>query len=421
MNPQYSVVVLCALLLTLTRAGVGAPAFVTSAGWQTSSLAGPQPEKSTYWSTHPSATATWSPAFNGPVRAQVWFYKIVHQPNDDPAVRFEVAHDGQLATQVVNCVTGVSSWVSLGTYDFAGGSNEFVRLTKTTPAVNTRISALRFDLLNDAQPPAIIQSFTLDEITGGPLVQPVAAMHLRIHARADLKDGPLDPRGWKLVFQDEFNGPELDRRVWQVESGSPGHILSSRWPENVVVTNGLLRLLTRKEARGGKVWTTGNIWTRTYQAQYGYFEARMRIAKASGLNNAFWLMTTNKPTDPIHFEIDITEAHYPNIHTMTLHNWSGKHTATGARFIAEEDLSSDFHLYALEWNARELIWYFDGQVVRRSSNTFCHAASPLRLSSAVGRWAGRISDALDGTSMDVDWVRVYQRAEPAAHVNGPTK
>lgn len=400
------------LCLLVAGAAQASPSFVTSAGWQNSSVAGLQPEKNTYWTTQPGATATWRPAFSGPVRAQVWFYKIVHQQNGDPKVHLEIAHSGQIATQFVTCAEGSSAWVALGAYDFAGGDAEFVRLTKVSRGVPTRIGAVRFDLLNDSHPPAVIQSFTLDDVTGGPLVQSTETMHLRTHTRSDLKAGPPDSKAWKLVFHDEFNGPELDRQVWQAESGSPGHILSSRWPENVVVTNGLLRLLTKKEDRGGKPWTTGNIWTKTYQAKYGYFEARMRIAKASGLNNAFWLMTTNKPGDPIHFEIDITEAHYPNIHTMTLHNWAGKHTATGTRFTTEEDLSSDFHLYALEWNAHELIWYLDGQVVRRCNNTFCQAASPLRLSSAVGRWAGRISDALDGTSMDVDWVRVYQRAEP---------
>jgi hypothetical protein len=30
-------------------------------------------------------------------------------------------------------------------------------------------------------------------------------------------------------------------------------------------------------------------------------------------------------------------------------------------------------------------------------------------STAVFRWAGPITDALDGKSMDVDWVRIWRR------------
>ena len=46
------------------------------------------------------------------------------------------------------------------------------------------------------------------------------------------------------------------------------------------------------------------------------------------------------------------------------------------------------------------------------SHDYCRAASPLRLSSAVIRFAGRITEALDGTAQVVDWVRVYERADP---------
>jgi hypothetical protein len=38
----------------------------------------------------------------------------------------------------------------------------------------------------------------------------------------------------------------------------------------------------------------------------------------------------------------------------------------------------------------------------------------VRLSSAVGTFAGTVSDALDGTSMDVDYVRVYRLVDEAS-------
>lgn len=220
---------------------------------------------------------------------------------------------------------------------------------------------------------------------------------------------PIDAE-WIMVFRDEFNGEALDER-WAVHHNKPeGHIMSSRWKENIEVKDGLLRLLTKKEERGGKSWTSGKVWTKDFRPQYGYFEARMRLGTATGLNNAFWLMTPNKRTDPIHFEIDITEARHPNIHTMTVHNWAGEHKASGTKMYTEETLSNTFHVYGLEWSETELVWYFDGKEVRRTSNDYCHAPSPVLLSSAVGAFAGRVTDALDGTSQDIDWVRVYKRA-----------
>jgi beta-glucanase (GH16 family) len=214
---------------------------------------------------------------------------------------------------------------------------------------------------------------------------------------------------WELTFRDEFDGDKLDRSVWDVESAAPGHIQSSRWPENVVVKDGFCRFLTRKEQRGGKDWTSGSIWTKTFKQQEGFFEARLKIGAASGLNNAFWLMTQNKKTDPVHFEIDVCEAHYPDKVPMNLHNWAGEHWAKSKTWDAPMDLSKDFHVYGLEWDDKDLVWYFDGKEIRRLKHTICKDAATVRLSTAVFPWAGKITDALDGASMDVDWVRIYKR------------
>ncbi len=72
-------------------------------------------------------------------------------------------------------------------------------------------------------------------------------------------------------------------------------------------------------------------------------------------------------------------------------------------------MSKDFHLYGLEWNEKVLVWYFDGQEVLRLPHTICHAEVPVRLSTAILKRAGEITDALDGTTMDVDYVRVYKK------------
>jgi beta-glucanase (GH16 family) len=71
------------------------------------------------------------------------------------------------------------------------------------------------------------------------------------------------------------------------------------------------------------------------------------------------------------------------------------------------DLSADFHIYGFEWNKDWLIWYFDGEEIRRKANTVWHTAGRVYLSGAVIGYSGDITDKIDGTSMDVDWVKVY--------------
>ncbi len=232
---------------------------------------------------------------------------------------------------------------------------------------------------------------------------------------------PPEHARWRLTFSDEFDGTALDGRVWEVESGSPTHILSSRWPENIEVKDGVCRLVTRKENRGGKEWTTAHMWTRTFRQKYGYFEARYRYGRATGLNNAFWLMprATNEQAGIYgmkgylkKFEIDINEGHYPDKVNMNIHNWEGEHWSQHQAWVSSDDLSQNFHVYGLEWTDNQLIWYVDGVERRRYTHEICHMEAPVILSTAVLKWAGPITDALDGAAMEVDYVRVYERTGP---------
>ncbi|MEM9083486.1 MAG: family 16 glycosylhydrolase, partial [Planctomycetota bacterium] len=245
---------------------------------------------------------------------------------------------------------------------------------------------------------------------------------LRIATRADaavalwwfveevIESGP--PVGeWQLTFIEEFLGKDLDTDVWRSEAGAPGHIMSSRWPENVEVSGGFLRLLTKKESRAGKAWTSGNVWTRSFKQQYGYFEARLRCGNSTGLNNAFWLMNKDIRPGDLQFEIDMTEARHPNQNLISVHDWADEHAVDSELVVTEESTSEHFHVYAAEWTPTRVVFYFNGRKLREVRHDYCHAPSPIRLSSAVGSFAGRVTDALDGTAMEVDYVRVFMPAD----------
>ena len=172
------------------------------------------------------------------------------------------------------------------------------------------------------------------------------------------------------------------------------------------MTNGLLRLVTRKENRGGKQWTSAFIWTRTFRQKYGYWESRYRYAAATGLNQAFWMNPFPKDKSQ-GFEIDVNEGHFANEVNATLHQ-NGLESKS-KRYLAKYDLAADFHIYAAEWNEQEVVYYFDGEVIHRVPNTKAHLNAPVIYSTAVLPWAGPINDTLDGKSMDVNSVRVYRR------------
>ena len=63
----------------------------------------------------------------------------------------------------------------------------------------------------------------------------------------------LPPGSWTLVFEETFDGTNADLDAsWDFQNGPSGHILSSRWRENVDVADGILKLQARKESRAGQ-------------------------------------------------------------------------------------------------------------------------------------------------------------------------
>ncbi|AUP79711.1 glycoside hydrolase family 16 protein [Flavivirga eckloniae] len=226
---------------------------------------------------------------------------------------------------------------------------------------------------------------------------------------------------FKLVWQDDFDykDKKLDKK-WESQNGPSGHILCSRWRENAEVKDGILYLKNKKEQRGGQDWTSASIWTKK-KFKYGYFECRYKYAAAETTNNSFWLMTKGKtqPKAGKRFEIDINEGHYPNeintnVHNHTDHviNEVGKKISIRdpeALTFEGVDFSEEFHTYGLKWDENEMIFYLDGKEIRRIANTFCFSESPIFLSLAIVEWYGTLTDAVDGTSMKVDYVRYYKK------------
>jgi len=228
---------------------------------------------------------------------------------------------------------------------------------------------------------------------------------------------------WKLSWSDEFDYTAVDgldpnfTKDWVSANQSyQGWIDSGRWPKNVEVSNGTLKLKQYKEdpPLEGQKWSAGSVWTKdTYG--YGMYEAKYKYAPATGLNQSFWLMTPGGYMQKNGYEIDINEGHYPSsIHT-NLH-WmddEGKHQSTSIAYAIPgvADMSEDYHIFNMDWNENEIVLYADGVEYRRLPNNVARAekmGANIYFSEAVLRWAGEATDAIDGSIMEVDYVRYYQ-------------
>src|SRR5690606_4091302 len=149
-----------------------------------------------------------------------------------------------------------------------------------------------------------------------------------------------------------------------------------------------------------------------------------------GIWPAFWMLPTDSPFGgwAASGEIDIVESinQADKVHG-TIHfggNWP-QNQSNGGSDSQLSDYSTDFHVYAIEWDPLEIRWYVDGRRYHRVRNTqwwssnaqgnpWAPFSTPfhLLLNVAVGGiWPG-YPDASTTfpQTMRVDWVRIYQRA-----------
>ena len=121
--------------------------------------------------------------------------------------------------------------------------------------------------------------------------------------------------GMELVFRDEFDGDHLDPQVWISKQYEDDPIKNGtlRGPDNLQVKDGYLLLHVRKEVRERKgkksSWTAAFVYTRENIDNNIYIETRFKPTQASGVNNAFWLagITGDRKSYCDRYEIDCPE------------------------------------------------------------------------------------------------------------------
>lgn len=82
------------------------------------------------------ASATWTPIAGALQQGiyNVYIYNVVRSDTIggcDTNVKVETVHNGKTEVETIS-QTGTAGWIKLGTYDFAGTGNEFVKLTRIT-------------------------------------------------------------------------------------------------------------------------------------------------------------------------------------------------------------------------------------------------------------------------------------------------
>jgi beta-glucanase (GH16 family) len=242
------------------------------------------------------------------------------------------------------------------------------------------------------------------------------------------------PAGYRLVWSDEFDVDGLpDPAKWNHDTGRnkegwhnhEKQYYADRRAENAVVKDGRLLITARKESMssaadwGGQRYTSARLLTRgKADWTYGYFEIRARMPCGPGTWPAIWMLGS-RGAWPDDGELDILEhlGREPNRVFSTVHmaGGSGGHAVGGAQPLA--DACTAFHRYQMHWTRDDLRFGVDGFVHLRLPKLDAGARvwpfdAPqfLILNLAIGGdLGGEVDDRIFPASMEVDYVRVYQK------------
>lgn len=226
-----------------------------------------------------------------------------------------------------------------------------------------------------------------------------------------------------LVWSDEFDAPGAPNPAkWGYDLGAGGwgnnevQYYTNRL-DNAVVSGGTLKIILKKETFSGSPYTSARLLSKDkYSFKYGKIEARAKLPAGGGTWPAIWMLGNNigSVSWPACGEIDIMEhvgnslnkiygtVHYPGA--------SGGSAIGGTVNIS--NVSTEFHLYAVEWTPSSIKFQVDGVTFFTFTNA---PALPFNQNFFIilniamgGNFGGAIDPAFTESQMEIDYVRVYQ-------------
>lgn len=260
---------------------------------------------------------------------------------------------------------------------------------------------------------------------------------------------------WKLIWHDEFDGTELDRSKWDFRlhllqqrhrtysdeaarldgQGNlllsliekDGHYYSSQLQTgyNFMDRPGQIFYEARNSTKREKMfWPIAKLQEPKFMHKYGYYEIRCKLQTQPGWWSAFWLQSPiiGASLDPAEcgVEVDIMESFAPDGLVYHNNHWGGygddhQHIGSGERKL--KPTSDGFHVFGLEWNEREYIYYVDGEESWRATASVSHHEQFILISTECRgyRKSDQPSDELKKAvlpdSFVVDYVRVFDEVK----------
>ncbi|MBN9502352.1 MAG: beta-glucanase [Armatimonadetes bacterium 55-13] len=249
--------------------------------------------------------------------------------------------------------------------------------------------------------------------------------------------------GYKLAWSDEFDkGSKPNPDDWIYEEGFVRN-KELQWyqSDNARIENGKLIIEGRKERvknpnydpksdnwklnREFAEYTSACVKTRGKHAwKYGRFEIRAKIQAEKGLWPAIWTLGVDGPW-PSNGEIDILEYYADHILANTAYGtgggvWKTVRTPYSKFLAKDKDWDKSYHTWRMDWDENSIKLYLDDELYNETDVTQTvnpDGKNPFRqphyilLNLAIGSSGGDPSKVNFPTQYEIDYVRVYQKAE----------
>ena len=253
-----------------------------------------------------------------------------------------------------------------------------------------------------------------------------------------------------LVWSDEFSGTgAVNDSKWfhqtQLPTGTSwynGELQHyTNLLENSNITDGILNIVAKKKSFTDqgitKNYTSARLNSK-FPFTYGRVDIRAKVPVDKGTWPALWLLGKNVQEPggfynqdfgtsawPACGELDMMEygifggqpANYiqSTIHTPSSSGNSVNHGST----IADSNIESNFHIYSMNWSPNQISFLLDGQVyytynpsVKNAQTWPFDKEQFLLMNIAMGGVAGAINSNFSETTMQIDYVRIYQNITP---------
>lgn len=242
----------------------------------------------------------------------------------------------------------------------------------------------------------------------------------------------------ELVWSDEFDYSGLpDSTLWKYDTdgnaagwgNNEAQYYTIGKKENAWVENGNLAITAIREDIEGKKYSSARLVSKA-EWKFGRVEVRAKLPAATGTWSAIWMMpggwTFKDGNWPDIGEIDIMEhvGHDLNVVHASAHSsdyqWQAETQKTAIMTVPES--IEKFHSYILEWTPEIMKAYVDDSCYFTYKNEGLGESKwpynkpfYLILNVAVGgAWgsAKGIDEAAFPQTMEIDYVRIYQKKNP---------